>query len=172
MAGRALRVRWAPEDTVEALQARYRAEREGPLRMRLQGLWLLRSGRRVGEVAEVLGVHYRTVQRWVRWYEAGGLAAVVAHRQGGRGQTPRLDATQQQTVADEVATGRFRTAAEIGRWITATYGVSYRPGGLYALLSRLRCRPKVPRPVHAQADAAAQAAWKKGRSSRRSATPA
>jgi hypothetical protein len=32
---------------------------------------------------------------------------------------------------------------------------------MYALLGRLGCGPKVPRPVHAKADAAAQARWKK-----------
>ena len=162
MAGRALRVVWQAEDAGEALQRAYRQEADGPMRTRLHGLWLLRGGQTVGQVALVLGVHYRTVQRWVRWYEAGGIGAVRAHRQGGRGQRPRLDAAQQAAVAAEVATGRFRTAAEIGAWITATYGVTYRPGGLYSLLGRLKCAPKVPRPLHAEADAAAQAAWKRG----------
>jgi transposase len=162
MAGRRLRVVWQAEDTEEALQQAYRAERDGAVRMRLHGLWLLRRGRSVGEVAATLGVHYRTVQRWVRWYEAGGLAEVRAHRQGGPGPRPRLTAEQQEQVAAEVATGRFRSAAEIGRWIQATFGVSYRPGGLATLLARLQCGPKVPRPLHAQADLDAQEQWTKG----------
>jgi hypothetical protein len=32
---------------------------------------------------------------------------------------------------------------------------------MYALLGRLRCAPKVPRPLHAKADTVAQARWKK-----------
>jgi transposase len=159
-------------DTVEALHHAYRAEPDGPVRMRLHGLWLLRTGRTVGEVAGAVGVHYRTVQRWVRWYEHGGLVTVRAHRQGGVGQPPRLTPTQQEQVATEVATGRFRTVAEIGAWIGAAFGVHYRPGGLYALLARLRCAPKVPRPLHEKADPAMQETWKKGGSPPRWPRPA
>jgi len=162
MAGRRLRVTWEAADTAEALRRAYRSEGDGPVRMRLHGLWLLRSGRPVGAVAATVGVHYRTVQRWVRWYEAGGLAAVRAHRQGGAGPQPRLSAAQQEQVACEVATGRFRSAAEIGAWIRTTFGVSYRPGGLTSLLARLQCAPKVPRPLHAKADLDAQERFKKG----------
>ena len=167
MAGRRLRVTWQPEDSEAALQQAYRSERDGAVRTRLHGLWLLRRGRPVGEVAATLGVHYRTVQRWVRWYEVGGLAAVRAHHQGGSGPQPRLTAVQQEQVAAEVATGRFRSAAEIGAWIQATFGVAYRPGGLAALLARLKCGPKVPRPLHAKADLDAQQGWKKGAVRRR-----
>ena len=172
MPGRPFAMAWAAEDTEAALWARYRAEGDGKRRMRLQGLWLLRQGRHVDEVAAAVGVHRRTVERWVDWYRhEGGLAGVLAHRQGGVGQPPRLTADQQEQVAAEVAAGRFATAAQIGAWIRETYGVTYRPGGLYDLLGRLRCHPKVPRPLHEQADPAAQAAWEGGalppRSSRR-----
>jgi transposase len=162
MAGRRVRVEWQSSDTVEALHAAYRAEGAVEVRMRLHGLWLLRGGRRLSDVADAVGVHYRTVQRWVRWYEQGGVGAVRAHRQGGVGQPARLTAVQQEQVAETVATGQFRTAAEIGAWITATFGVRYRPGGLYSLLGRLRCAPKVPRPLHEKADLDAQDRFKKG----------
>ena len=164
MAGPHFVMAWAAEDTEAALKARYRAETEGKRRMRLQGFWLLRQGQGVDEVAAAVGVHRRTVDRWVAWYRAAGLAGVLAHRQGGVGQVPRLTATQQEQVGAEVAAGRFRTATEIGRWITDTYGVSYRPGGLQDRLRLLRCHPKVPRPLHEKADLAAQEVWKKGAS--------
>jgi transposase len=172
MAGRRLRVVWQATDTAAALRRAYRAEADAAVRMRLHGLWLVRSGRPVGEVAATLGVHYRTVQRWVRWYEAGGLAAVRAHRQGGPGPQPRLSAAQQEHLAAEVATGRFRSTAEIGAWLHTTFGVAYRPGGLWALLARLGCGPKVPRPLHAKADLDAQEGWKKGALRRRLGQPA
>jgi len=130
-------------------------------------LWLLRAGWTLGAVAAALGVHYRSVQRWAAWYRVGGVAAVRAHRMGGTGQAPFLTPAQEAAVAAEVETGRFRTGEEIRAWIAARFGVDYTLGGLYSLLERLRCRPKVPRPVHAKADQAAQAAWKKGDSSER-----
>jgi transposase len=161
--GRPFVVAWREDDTEGALRAAYRAERDAPVRQRLQALWLLRGGeRRVGEVAAVLGVDYRTVQRWVAWYRGGGLAAIRAHRLGGPGQAPRLTPEQQERVAREVETGRFRTAADIRHWVAQTFGVSYTEGGMYGLLARLRCAPKMPRPVHVKADLEEQEAWKGG----------
>jgi len=157
---------WAAADTAAALKAQYRGATRADQRLRLQGLWLLRVGRSVPDVAAVVGVHRRTVDRWVAWYRTGGLAGVRAHRQGGHGQPRKLTAEQEARVRAEVATGRFRTTTDIGAWITATFGVAFRPGGVAHLLARLRAAPKVPRPRHEKADPAAQAAWKKGGSSR------
>jgi hypothetical protein len=55
---------WAEEDTEAALRARYRAASDGRVRMRLQGLWLLRQDWSVDAVAAAVGVHRRTVDRW------------------------------------------------------------------------------------------------------------
>ena len=163
MPGKRFVMDWAAEDTEAALKAAYRAEADGKRRLRLQGLWLLRSGRPVDAVAAAVEVHRRTVERWIDWYRhEGGRSGVLAHREGGVGQPSRLTAEQQEQFAAEVATGRFRTAAEIGRWISATFGVTYQPGGVQDLLGRLKCHPKVPRPLHEKADLAAQEAWKKG----------
>ena len=162
MRGRPFEVTWREEDTTEALKAAYRRERDIELRTRLHGLWLLRSGRRLSSVGATVGVHYRTVQTWVGWYREGGVPEVVSHRMGGKGQEPFLTDEAQEQVAEEVATGRFRTAGEIRDWITEQYGVTYKIGGIYSLMHRLRCSPKVPRPMHAKADQEQQASWKKG----------
>jgi transposase len=171
MRGRPFVVAWQAADTAAALKAAYQREGDGAIRQRLHGLWLLRAGWRLGAVAEALGVHYRTVQRWVDWYRDGGMAAVRARRLGGHGQPALLSAEAQTAVADTVATGRFRTAAEVGDWIAETYGIRYRPGGISSLLKRLGCAPKVPRPVHEKADLAEQDRFKRGGLPRRSRRP-
>ena len=160
-------VGWRAEDTAEALRRAYRDEADGEVRTRLHGLWLVRRGQRLAEVAPVVGVHPRTVQRWVRWYREGGLAAVRTRKRGGRGQAPWLSPEQQAAVLEQAATGAFHTAAEARQWIREQFQVSYRPKGIYRLLGRLGCRPKVPRPIHEKADPAAQESWKKGASPRR-----
>jgi|SRR5215210_1364755 len=164
--GRKLRIEWAAEDDVTSLSARYRRERRADVRPRLHGLWLVRTGRTTREVAEVLGVDERTVQRWLAWYRADGLAPLEGRHAGSQGAPSFLTVEQRAELADEVATGRFRTAAEIRRWVQERWGVSYTEGGMYALLGRLRCAPKVPRPVHEKADHRAQARWKRGGSRR------
>ena len=170
--GRPLAVEWAAGDDAGSLYGRYRRERRADVRPRLHGLWLVRAGRSAREAAEVLGVHERTVTRWLGWDRSGGLAAVEGRHAGGQGAPSFLTAEQRAALAAEVETGRFRTAAEIRAWVRERWGVAYTEGGMYALLGRLGCGPKVPRPVHAQADAAAQARWKKGGSRRPSRRPA
>jgi transposase len=155
-------VEWREGDTADALKAAYLGERDGVVRSRLQALWLLRAGRTLGEVTAALGVHYRSVQRWVAWYRRGGLEPVRSRRKGGVGQTPFLSAQAREEVAREVEAGRFRTGQDIAAWINQAYGTRYRVGGVCSLLARLRCAPKVPRPVHPRADPARQEAWKRG----------
>jgi transposase len=170
--GRPLAVEWGSGDDAASLYARYRRERRADVRPRLHGLWLVRSGRSAREAAAVLGVHERTVTRWLAWYREGGVAAVEGRHAGGQGAPSFLTAERREELAAVVATGRFRTAAEIRAWVAERWAVAYTEGGMYALLKRLRCAPKVPRPVHEQADHLAQARWKKGgsrRPSRRSA---
>jgi transposase len=160
--GRAFVVEWQAGDDAGALQAAYRKEKVAAVKPRLQALWLLRDGRRLAAVAAVVGVEYRTAQRWVSWYRAGGLEAVRAHRQGGQGQRPRLTPEQQATVAQEIATGRFPSVRAIHRWIVETFGVRYTEDGVESLVERLRAKPKVPRPLHPKADLVARERWKKG----------
>ena len=170
--GRKLRVEWAAEDDAASLRERYRRERRADVRARLQGLWLGGTGPSAREVAEVVRGEGAAVRGWLAWYRQGGLAAVTGRHAHGRGAPSFLTPEQRAELADEVATGRFRTAAEIRRWVRERWGVSYTEGGMYALLGRLRCAPKAPRPIHEKADHLAQARWKKGGSgtpSRRSA---
>jgi transposase len=168
--GRPFVVEWRDDEA--ALFGAYRAARDPQVRPRLQALWLLRGGRSLAEVAEVVGVHYRTVQQWVAWYRAGGLAAVAAHRKAGPGQPCRLTPEQQAALLARAAEGAFYSAADAVAWVAASCGVTYRRKGMYTLLRRLRLKKKVPRPVNPQADPARQAAWKKGTSRGRSARPA
>ena len=162
MAGRRVQIAWESEDSSEALRERYRRQEEGEVRTRLHALWLLRTGWSMEQVAGIVAVHYRTVQRWVGWYRNGGVAEVRAHHRGGHGQPAWLTQEQEAAVADEAAKGIFTTASDVRQWVAKQFGVTYRRKGIYGLLRRVRCRPKVPRPIHTKADPQAQEAGKKG----------
>lgn len=158
--GRPLVIVW--RDEAAALYARYRKETKPDLRPRWHALWLLRTGATAREAARVLGVHERSVQQWVAWYRAGGVEEVAGHRKAGKGTRARLTVEQQETLVAEAATGRFRTAAEVVAWVQEAFAATYTVSGMHQLLRRLRCRPKVPRPLAEKASLADQEAWKKG----------
>ena len=158
--GRPLRMDW--QDDVAGLGAAYRLERDAEVRPRLQALGLVRQGRSLRDSAAVVGVHYRTLQTWLAWYRAGGLAAVRAHHQAGQGRAAYLTAEQQAQLGDQAASGAFFTAKDVQQWVADRFGVQYRLKGIYRLLARLGCHPKVPRPYNPRRTAAELAAWTKG----------
>ena len=157
--GRPLVVAWAEDAAM--LGELYRAEYDHQIRPRLQALWLLRQGWSVGTVAAVVGVNYRTVQDWLGWYRAGGLAEVRRHRRAGKGRAAYLTSDQQAQLVAEAAAGHFFTVADAVRWATEHCGITYSAKGMHRLLRRLDCRKKVPRPMNPKTSPEAQAAWKK-----------
>jgi transposase len=168
--GRPLVVAWA-EDAA-TLRRLYLAEHDHQVRPRLHALWLIREGRSGRATAALVGAHERTVQEWVGWYRAGGIAAVRAPRRAGKGRAAKLSAEQQAQLVAQAATGAFFTVFDAMAWVADTFGAAYTPSGMYTLLGRLGCRKKVPRPMNPKTSAEAQAAWKGGAWSPPSPTPA
>ena len=64
--GQRLQLEW--QETAPQLKLLYRLERNVHRRIRFLSLWHLRSGKRIQDVVEMIGVCYRTIQYWVAWY--------------------------------------------------------------------------------------------------------
>lgn len=160
--GRPLEVEW--EEDAEELESLYRQERNPHRRTRLHALWLLRTGTSMGEVSHLVSVSYRTIQRWVGWYRAGGLQEVLGRipGHGTPGGKSYLSIEQQTAVKAQADSGAFRTAQEAVQWIEEQWGVCYKYNGIYGLFRRLDLRKKVPRPQSEKANPEAQVAWKRG----------
>jgi len=160
MRGRPLVIAW--RDSEAALTRRYREEQDRQYRTQLQALMLLRQGRRMTEVAAIVGLSSRTVQRWVDWYRQGGLAEVGRHRLGGHGCSPRrLSPAQEAALSALAAAGQIRTIWDGVHWAEGE-GVTYTYWGMRWVFARLLLRKKVPRPCNPKASPAQQRAWKKG----------
>lgn len=160
--GQRLQVEW--QETAEELKGLYLKEKHPQRRTRLQTLWHLRSGKRVQEVVEIVGVDCRVIQRWLSWYRRGGLEEVW-RRVSGHGATgvpALLNAKQQKALVARVAQGDFRTVWEVMQWVKARWSVSYRYEGMRSLMKRHQLGLKVPRPQSEKASPEKQAAWKKG----------
>jgi DNA-binding response OmpR family regulator len=129
------------QESADELFEKYRYEKNVYRRTRLQALWQLRQGKSPGEVSELVGVSYRTLQRWIRWYREGGLDEVL-RRIPGRTLLPggqsRLTAEQLAEAKEQLDAGTFRTAQEAREWIEARWGVTYTTKGTYSVLRRLR----------------------------------
>jgi transposase len=113
------------------------------------------------ETAAVVRAHYRTVQQWVAWYRAGGLAGVGTPRIGGRsGPARRPQPEHEAALVAQANTVGFATVAEAATWLEAQTGTHYSPWGMRWVPVRLGLRPKVTRPLAAKASLEQQAAWK------------
>lgn len=158
--GRPLNISW--QEDGDTLFQVYRQEKSADIKPRLHALWLLRLGYRLRETAQIVGIHYRTLQQWVAWYRQGGLAAVRDHPRGGQGRTSWLSKEQQEQLRQQVAQGGFVTAQEVVDWVAQTFGVQYTRGSMYSLLARLHGGKKVPRPLAEKASLEIQEQWKRG----------
>ena len=157
---RRVQVEW--QEDADDLKELYRAEKDHQNRTRLQALWHLRQGRTLGEVADVVGKHPRTIQDWVAWYRVGGIAEVRRHRHGGHsGAKPRLTCTQQDELKELSEQGEIRTVWDGVHW-AKEQGVIYTYWGMRHVYERLKLKKKVPRPRNPKASAKDQEAWKKG----------
>ncbi len=160
--GRGLNVDW--QESSEELKHRYQKEVHPQRRTRLQVLWQLHQGKRIGDVVDLTGASYRSVQHWIRWYRQGGLSEVLRRVVGhqAKGKKPYLNRLQQRALVAKVQQGQFRTVWDVVQWVRDRWGVSYTYKGLYTLMKGHGLGLKVPRPHSEKADAQQQIAWKKG----------
>ncbi len=160
--GRGLSVDW--QESSEELKHRYQKEVHPQRRTRLQALWQLHQGKRIGDVVDLTGASYRSVQHWIRWYRQGGLSEVLRRVVGhqAKGKKPYLNRLEQRALVAKVQQGQFRTVWDVVQWVRDRWGVSYTYKGMYTLMKGHGLGLKVPRPHSEKADAQQQIAWKKG----------
>ena len=140
---------------------------------RLHGVLLVSQGLSAVRVAEWFGQDPRTVARWVRRFETRGFAALHEGERSGR--PPRL--TPRQVVAVDRALrhpprslGYAQTLWDgtlLAHHVAQRYGVPLGVRQCQRLFHQLGFRQRKPRPVIAQADPTAQAAFKKTPAPRR-----
>jgi transposase len=109
-------------------------------RRRKQAVQAVAGGQTRQTVAKVLGVHYRTLCRWVRAArQPGGLQAKPQP-----GPTPGLSAADLRRLEDLLLQGakshgwhnELWTAARVARLITRHFGISYHPEHVRKLLKQ------------------------------------
>jgi transposase len=139
------------ETSNEEITAEQRAEVERLLRRRdlpprvrerLEMVKAATLGQDLAAIATWSGRTVRTVKRWLRRYEAGGVAAVADAPRAGR--PPRADAAYRQALERAVETPPrdlglpfdVWTSARLSAYLAQTTGVRIAPGWLRVLLAQ------------------------------------
>ncbi len=122
--------------------------------------------RPVRDVARILGVSERSINRWAHRLKEGGAEALRARPKGHN--RPKLDDRQQAAVEKWVVEGQtpdgrpvLWTVEKLRIAIAEEFGIKVGKTLLWLLLKKRGLVPRRPRPRHAKADPAAQTAFKK-----------
>ena len=125
-------------------------------------LRLLKSGavRSVRQGAATLGYCERQAQRWWARYTHGGLAALVDVGHPG-GSRERITPEAWADLSAQMRAGAIGRLKDAQAHLQKRWGLTYCLDGISKLFIRRKTKLKTGRRRHRQADAAAQAAFKK-----------
>lgn len=154
------------QDSLEQLESRFRSEKDARLAKRLWMVIQARRGETAQQIADRVGVTARSVQGWIRRYNAEGISGLSDRT--GRGRKSPLAAEEEQrfcerwdrgpTPADGVCVFRGKDAR---RLLREDFGKLLSLSAAYELLHRLGYSCLVPRPKHRRSDPPAQDEFKK-----------
>ena len=163
---KALRV--ADSATVSlGLQDEIRRSEESRYNHRLHGVLLVAQGMTCPAVAGLLGDATRSVENWVRRFEAEGLAGLQEGKRPGRPrrlgpqQWAGVDAILRKTPREAGMRGNLWDGKILAAWIKRQYGIRLGVRHCQRLFRQLGFRSRESRPLVAQADQERQQALKK-----------
>ncbi len=155
------------QETVEELEARFRAAKDVVERSHCQVVWLLAKGHSTADVAEIVALSPRWVNALARRYEAEGAEALGDRRRRNAGAKPLLSADDLEALRERLKTppddGGLWSGPKVARWIAARLGLVHvhAPRGWEAL-KKIGWSIQAPRPRNPKAAAPEeQAAFKK-----------
>jgi len=152
---------------VWGLQDEIRRSEESRYDHRLHGVLLVAQGVTCPEVSRLLGDASRTVEYWVRRFEAKGLAGLTEGQRSGRprrlsdAQLQEVDRALRQTPRGLGLTGTLWDGKTLSAWIAQRFQVHLAVRQCQRLFRQRGFRLRKPRPLIAHADPERQKAHKK-----------
>jgi|RhiMetdeSRZDD1v2_1073273.scaffolds.fasta_scaffold436651_1 transposase len=154
-----------PHLSVVELEQRYRKATDPVASRHWQIVWLLAQGWTGQRVAASTGYSPRWIGQLAQRYNAAGPAGLGDHRHQNPGSARVLSAAQEAQLAAALEgpalDGGMWTGPKVAAWIAQTTGRAVSDHLGWVSLRRTGFTPRRPRPRHADADAAAQAAFPK-----------
>jgi transposase len=152
---------------VLGLQDEIRRSEESRYDHRLHGVLLIAQGMTCPEVSQVLGDAPRSVEYWVRRFEARGFAGLVEGERSGRPKRlsglhlREIDTVLRRTPRDVGLTGTLWDGKTLSAWIERQCGVRLGVRQCQRLFRQRGFRLRKPRPLIAHADPERQKTHKK-----------
>ena len=152
----------------EALRRHARHEPNRRAALRTLAIANALEGMSRAEAARLAGMERQALRDAVIRYNAEGLAGLHDRPKPGRPQ--RLSEAEQAALAARVFRGpdpgrdgvSTWTRADLGGWLEGRFGKRFHPASLSRVLERLDLSRQKARPVHPEADVAAQERFRKG----------
>jgi len=152
---------------VLGLQDEIRRSEESRYDHRLHGVLLVAQGMSCPEVSRLLGDSPRTVEYWVRRFEARGLTGLVEGERSGRPrrlndkQLEEINSVLRQAPESVGIAGGLWDGKGLATFIKKRYGVTLGVRQCQYIFRSLGFRRRKPRPLIARADPELQEAYKK-----------
>ena len=152
---------------IMGLQDEIRRSEESRYDHSLHGVLLVAQGATCPEVGRLLGDAPRTVEYWVRRFEAKGFAGLTEGRRSGRprrlseAQLREVDRALRQTPRDLGLSGTLWDGKTLSAWIEQRFLVHLRVRQCQRLFRQRGFRLRKPRPLIARADPERQKTHKK-----------
>ena len=148
--------------TAAALRRHARFEPNRRAALRMLALANALDGLSRADAARLAGMERQALRDAIVRYNAEGLAGLHDRPKPGRPQ--RLSAGEQAALAARVFTApnperdgvAAWTRADLGRWLEERFETKFHPSSLSRVLRRLELSRQKTRPIHPQADPAAQ----------------
>jgi len=166
------------DNMILAMQDEIRRSEESRYDHRLHGVLLVAQGATCPDVARLLGDAPRTVENWVRRFEARGFAGLAEGERTGRPrrlndeQMGRIEQVLRKTPAEAgMANGGVWDGKTLSAFVKQEFALTLQVRQCQRLFRQMGFRLRKPRPLIAHADAETRAAYKKtpqtGRGSKR-----
>lgn len=143
------------KESLDELKRLLRVQTTGADKERVQWLYLLKSeqAKTMEQVAQMLGRHRVTVQKWAKKYREGGLEELLNQkpRTGRPTQLPHwAEKALEKRLQQEDG---FNTYHEIGEWLEENLGITATYKTVHHWVHyRLKAAPKVVRPQSSKQD--------------------
>ena len=142
------------EEQLRELKEAHRKLKDKQASYKINAIILLSQGYSQREVAELLLLTEKTVQRCKKFYSQKGIDGLLARRY--HGSNSKLTSQQEAKLIEHLDTNLFSTSAEICLYIKETFRVCYTPSGLVHTLHRLGYSYKKTKLAPSKADGAKQ----------------